>query len=101
MLQALAVVASLNPGALSGLVASTALLGDHLGPEANGTAAAFPAVPKLETQPAAVPQQLLRQLLALVPHMQVSLPATGDKVMHAAGNQNVACHARLALLTQQ
>jgi hypothetical protein len=74
VLQALAAVASLSPGALAGLVAGSAPprespnAGRNSGGEGLFAAAADAGV---HPQAAALPQQLLRQLLALVPHAQV------------------------------
>jgi hypothetical protein len=83
VLQALAAVASLSPGALDGLVAGNTLPRES--PDAgrsSGDEAAFAAAADAGVQhaPAALPQQLLRQLLALVPHAQAPSPLAGAGV---------------------
>lgn len=74
LLQALAAVAGLSPSALSGLVASTTLVRDSPGAVTNsssGTGFAAAADAGVQHAAATLPQQVLRQLLALVPHTHV------------------------------
>lgn len=88
VLQALAAVASLSPGALAGLVAGNTLPRDSPGAGRNsGGEGLFAAAADAGVQhaAAALPQQLLRQLLALVPHAQVPVPSPVTSPLAGAG----------------
>lgn len=77
-------MANLSPGALSGLIANAAPIGGGVSTGmAGATSDGFVAMPDTGVQQAAaaLPQQLLRQLLASVPHVQVPLATAGEKHM--------------------
>ena len=77
-------MAGLRPGALAGLVAGAAPLHEGLGAgvsSGDGTAFAAAADVGVHHAAAALPQQLLHQLLALVPHAHVPPTVAGTELL--------------------